>query len=159
MRRISRISPILTVAVVALTACTSNPPPLSKSKATEKLTAASDAFTSGIQRVLDQDQLPNATGHAEYRRPTAAEDAAIANLIEQLRSKLISVDWPSPASDKVGAVESALSDEASDTRAVEGVPGTSAALGRDYANLTNAERIELRAENQLRSALGLPKGR
>ena len=147
---------VFLAAILGLAGCSSTPTPTSKSKAAEKFTAAFAAFTSGGQKILHQDQLPNTSGHPEYGPPSAAQDAAVANLLDQFRSQLISVDWPSPASDRVGAVESALSDDAADTRSIEGVSGASPAFGRDYANLTSAENRELKAEDQLRSSLGLP---
>jgi hypothetical protein len=147
---------VLAVGILSLAGCTSSAPPVSKPDAARDFTAAYSSFLAGGRAIQKQDPLPTAT-HPESQRPTSAEDSQLANLIDRYRKSLTSISWPQPAAGEVGAVESALSKEATEVRSIEGVSGTSPVLGTDYRTLASTEKIELTAENRLRRGLGLPR--
>ena len=147
---------VVAVVILALAGCTSSTPPVSKPEAAKDFTAAYKSFLVGGQAILKEDPLPTAT-HPEPHRPTFAEDSQIANRVDRYRKSLTSISWPQPAGRDAGAVESALSKEATEVRSIEGVSDTNPVLGTDYRNLASTEKTELTAENRLRRALGLPR--
>jgi hypothetical protein len=147
---------VLGLAALGLAGCGSNTAPLSQGKAAKRFTAAYDSYLSGGRVVLHEFQLPNTAGHPEYGRPTAHEDHQAADLMDGFESKLNGIAWPTGVAEIADPVESALSEEATETRSLAGVPGTSPALGQDYKRLSATERREIAAENRLRKALGLP---
>ena len=109
----------------------------------------------GGRAIQKEDPLPTAT-LPESHRPTSAEDSQIADLVDRYRKSLTSISWPQPATEDAGAVESALSQEATEIRSIDGVSGTNPVLGTDYRNLAATEKTALTAENRLRQTLALP---
>jgi hypothetical protein len=130
---------------------------LTKAEAAASFRSAFATYSSRYNEVLQggtKIALPD--GRTGYGRPSASEDDHLAAIVKDFRNKLTAVAWPSSALQDAQSVEAELGAEVSEIRSVAGVGSSNPQLGIDYRKAGVTEKAELKAEDQLRSRLGLP---
>jgi len=142
-----RIFLVLPVAALSLAGC-SSAQPLSQRSAAEAFTSADNTFLSKGQDIEKE------AGY--HGRPTAGQYDQIVSAVDSFRTRLSSIAWPPHAAADAGAVESELSDYATEVHSIAGVGDTDPVLAKDYEAVSSTGHRELVAENRLRTALGLP---